>query len=267
MPRSDWKFLFGGLILVVCAGTVVCALSGSGRPLLGSNGSRLQENTAAQQQAASPQNLNGIQGRASDAANRMPLEWPAAESVGREVLTAADDAKDLQARFEAGAAELLPTMVAMNSPKLLARERKKCADAFGKEINSQCKYTITSVMERSSEGEAIVVFSRATLHDGSADECKQFVGCVTKSRVGTKIPVPTQSDDLTAFSQHIISKPAPPHLSDPVELKKLMEIMESDMNAAREQGIPADDYKLNYSVLHQGEVVDYMKERLEELAR
>jgi len=257
MPHSDWKFVCGSLILVVCAGTVVCALSGSGRPPLGSHAGGSPGRTVARQ-AASPR---------SGAVDRPTREWPAAGDVDREVLAAADDAKDLQATFEAGAAELLPTMVAMYSPKLLEGERERCAEAFGEQTGWQCEYTITTVMRRAGEEDAAVVFTRATLHDEAAAACEQFVGCVTRLRAGMKIPVAGQIRGLTAFSQHAISRPTLPRLNDPVELKKLIEVLEADTRLAREQGIPADDHKLNYAVLKQVEIIDYMKQALEELER
>jgi hypothetical protein len=261
MQRSDLKFLWGGLVVVMCAGALMCGMSGRGRPLLGEAG-RLAERSSASNQASSTVS-GGVGARESDAANHMVLEWPPVENINPKILKAAEEAIDLQARFDAGGAELLPTMLTVNDPSLAANERQKCASAFGKEITSSCVYTLTNVMARSGDGEASVVFSRATLLSGSGADCDQYVGCVAKSRLGAKIPVPPESGELTAISQHIISKPVPEHLKDPAMLKKLIGTLEEDAKRAREHGIASDDYKLNYSVLMQEKIIDYMKQKLE----
>lgn len=138
----------------------------------------------------------------------------------------ADAATPIQERWQAGETKWSKSVLELHDPAFASEERRECDREFGEEIKQPCAYKLDLVIARSGPAEGEVVYSRPSLlveadsQDPPPQACQNYATCITKTRLGKKLPLPPGDESHVSVSQSLISDHLPERMKNPELIAK-----------------------------------------------
>jgi hypothetical protein len=122
-----------------------------------------------------------------DPANLLVEEWSLDGPPSQQTLDALEEAKDLAAFVVAGEAGALDLALSLADPHLNGEIYEHCGPLYAPKEGA-CHMSVVTSVSAGPDGDLIVDYAKAEVHEGSAAECKNYAACFAREAIGRTHP-------------------------------------------------------------------------------